>query len=72
MLWRFEVLQIVERPIRGYGYAVEGELLNDKRIPRLASRLVGPTRCLQHGYLSPAAGVGAASAAFWLFLLLRP
>lgn len=71
--WRFEVHKILERPLRGYGYDVEGAIFKDPQFPnwdKFWNR--GPHTPTHEGYLSIAVGMGLPALLFWLFVILRP
>ena len=71
--WSFAVRSIEERPILGYGYEVEGEILQSRYFPDWEENWnQGPRSSLHEGYLSRAVGLGIPAMIFWIFLTLRP
>jgi O-antigen ligase len=65
---------IRERPLRGYGYAVEGKVWED---PRFRSKdlylWAGSSKTsLHNGYISQAIGLGVIGLCIWCILLLSP
>jgi len=71
--WDFAVRRVKERPLLGYGYEVEGQILNSQYFPgwdEVWSE--GYQSSLHDGFLSRAAGLGIPALLFWLFLTIRP
>jgi O-antigen ligase len=72
-IWAFTIDQIEQRPLFGYGYDVEGAILDDKHFPLWYGPWdMGPHSSLHENYLARAAGVGVPAAILWLFIMLRP
>jgi O-Antigen ligase len=72
-VWNFAVQKIKERPLTGWGYEVEGEILRSKYFSEWWGPWDdGPHSSLHNGYLSRAVGVGVPAFAFWVFIFLRP
>jgi O-antigen ligase/polysaccharide polymerase Wzy-like membrane protein len=72
-VWKFAVQEIKQRPLLGYGFEVEGQILQSKYFPVWWGPWEeGPHSSLHNGYLSRAVGVGVPALAFWLFLFMRP
>jgi|GEM_PF-637440 len=73
LAWKFELRKIVERPLTGYGYDVEGAIFKDPRFPSWDSFWSqGPRTSTHEGYLSIAVGLGVPALVFWLYIILRP
>jgi O-antigen ligase len=72
--WRASLTLILERPILGFGYAVEGAIWSDPRFNRPEYSLwSGSARAsLHNGYLSVAVGLGVGGLLVWCVLLFRP
>ncbi len=71
--WQFEIRKILERPLTGYGYNVEGAIFKDPRFPDWDIFWAqGPRTSTHEGYLSIAVGLGIPALLFWLYLVLRP
>ncbi len=73
-LWEASFLLIKERPLEGYGFAVDGKIFSDYRFynPKLML-WSGTTRLsLHNGYLSVAVGLGILGVLLWIILLLIP
>jgi O-antigen ligase len=72
-VWRFAVEKIKERPLTGWGFEVEGQILQSKYFPVWWGPWEeGPHSSLHSGYLSRAVGLGVPAFAFWVFFFLRP
>ncbi len=73
LAWKFEIRKILERPLTGYGYDVEGAIFKDPRFPSWDSFWSqGPRTSTHEGYLSIAVGLGVPALLFWLYIILRP
>jgi O-antigen ligase len=71
--WQFAFKRLLERPLTGFGYAVEGQILQDRYFPVWSDFFdAGAQVQLQSGYLSRAVGLGIPALGLWLFLILRP
>lgn len=71
-VWSYTVNQIKQRPLLGYGYEVEGAIL-DQRFPLWYGPWDdGPHSSLHENYLARAVGVGIPATLLWLFIMLRP
>jgi hypothetical protein len=72
-VWKFAVQKIKERPLLGWGFEVEGEILQSKYFPIWWGPWEeGPHSSLHNGYLSRAVGLGLPALLFWIFFFLRP
>jgi exopolysaccharide production protein ExoQ len=72
--WDGAIALISEKPLMGYGYAVEGKVWSDPRFSRPGYRLwTGNARTsLHNGYLSVTVGLGVIGFALWCVVLLVP
>ena len=71
--WQFEVQQLRQRPILGYGYEVEGAIFQNRYFQDwLKSWDEGPNTPLHSGYLTVIIGVGLPAFVFWLIIILSP
>ncbi len=72
-VWKFALAQIGERPLLGWGFEVEGQILQSRYFPLWWGPWEeGPHSSLHNGYLSRAVGVGVPAFAFWMFFFIRP
>ena len=72
-VWKFAVKKIEERPLLGWGFEVEGQILQSKYFPIWWGPWEeGPHSSLHNGYLSRAVGLGLPALIFWIFFFLRP
>jgi O-antigen ligase len=72
-VWAFAIQKIWQRPLTGYGYEVNGSILNNKYFPIWYGPWdLGPHSSLHDGYLAVLVGVGIPATALWLFIVLRP
>jgi O-antigen ligase len=72
-VWKFAVQEIKQRPLLGWGFEVEGQILQSKYFPIWWGPWEeGPHSSLHNGYLSRAVGVGVPALVFWFFFFLRP
>jgi O-antigen ligase len=71
--WDFAVRSIKEHPLTGYGYEVEGEILQSRYFSGWDEVWdEGYQTSLHNGYLSRAVSLGIPGLLFWLFLMMRP
>lgn len=69
----FSLHRLMESPLIGYGFGVEGQIFQNKYFPFWDDLwMSGPRIPIHNGYLSRAIGLGAPAAFLWLFLFLRP
>jgi O-antigen ligase len=71
--WDFAIRSIKEHPLIGYGYDVEGQILQSKYFAgwdEVWSE--GYHTSLHNGYLARAVGLGIPGLLFWLFFIARP
>jgi len=69
----FSFHRLMDRPLRGYGFGVEGQIFQNKYFPFWDDLwTTGPRIPIHNGYLSRAIGLGAPAAFLWFFLFLRP
>ena len=72
-IWRFAFRRLWERPLTGFGYAVEGEILQSRLFPLWGDFFDrGSLLELHNDYLSRVIGLGIPALGLWLFLILRP
>ena len=71
--WDFAVSNVKERPLVGYGYEVEGQILSSQYFPGWdAVWSLGYQSSLHDGYVSRAVSLGIPALLLWLFITLRP
>jgi O-antigen ligase len=72
--WYGSYMLIMERPILGYGYGVEGKIWSDPRFnkPEYSLWRGSARTSLHNGYLSIAVGVGIVGFVVWCITLLIP
>jgi O-antigen ligase len=71
--WAFELRMIAARPIRGYGYQVEGEIFRNRYWTNWQDFWAqGAQTALHNGYISIAIGVGLPALMLWLIAFLAP
>ena len=71
--WDFAVQRVKEKPILGYGYEVEGQVLASPHFTGWDEVWnLGYQTSLHDGYVSRAVSLGVPALLFWLFLTLRP
>jgi O-antigen ligase len=71
--WDFAIRSIKERPLFGYGYEVEGQILQSQYFSGwddLWSE--GAKTSLHNGFLSRAVSMGIPALIFWFFIMIRP
>lgn len=72
-LWAFALSQIKQRPLLGYGYGVEGAILQSRYFPIWWGPWdMGPQSSLHDGYIARAVATGIPALLLWLFIVLRP
>jgi hypothetical protein len=72
-IWQFAIGRLRERPLTGYGYAVEGEVFDSRYFPLWWGPWdLGAHVSMHDGYISRAIGVGIPALLFWLFIVMRP
>jgi hypothetical protein len=70
---RFSFHRLIDSPLIGYGFGVEGQIFRNKYFPYWEDLwTTGPRIPIHNGYLSRAIGLGAPAAFLWVFLFLRP
>ena len=71
--WDFAIAKVKERPLVGYGYEVEGQILSSQYFPGWdAVWSLGYQSSLHEAYVSRAVSLGIPALLFWLFIMLRP
>ncbi len=71
--WDFAVQSVKESPIVGYGYEVEGQILNNHYFPGWDEVWnLGYQSSLHDGFVSRAVSLGIPALLFWLLFTLRP
>jgi len=72
--WYGSLILIREKPMLGYGYAVEGGIWADPRFnkPEYSLWTGSPKTSLHNGYLSVAVGLGLGALLIWCVLLFLP
>jgi O-antigen ligase len=72
-IWKFAVEKIKQRPLIGYGFEVEGEILKARDFPIWWGPWEeGPRSSLHSNYLSKAVSLGLPALVFWVFFFMRP
>jgi O-antigen ligase len=72
-IWKFTIEKIKQRPLLGYGFEVEGEIMKAHDFPIWWGPWEeGPRSSLHSEYLSKAIGLGVPALVFWVFLFMRP
>jgi O-antigen ligase len=72
-IWKFAVEKIKQRPLIGYGFEVEGQILQAHDFPIWWGPWEeGPRSSLHSEYLSKAVSLGVPALAFWMFFFMRP
>ncbi len=72
-IWKFAVEKIKQRPLTGYGFEVEGEILKARDFPIWWGPWEeGPRSSLHSNYLSKAVSLGIPALVFWVFFFMRP
>jgi O-antigen ligase len=71
--WKFEVEQLRQRPLLGYGYEVEGAIFQSRYFQDWFKTWdEGPNTPLHNSYLTIMIGVGIPAFLYWLFIVLSP
>lgn len=73
-IWEASFQLIKERPIEGYGYAVDGKIFSDYRFynPKLMLWSGTSRLSLHNGFLSVAVGLGIFGLVMWIIILFLP
>jgi O-antigen ligase len=72
-IWKFAIEKIKERPLIGYGFEVEGEIMKARDFPIWWGPWEeGPRSSLHSNYLSKAVSLGIPALVFWVFFFMRP
>ena len=69
--WRLALQYSFRKPLLGYGYDVDGEMMKGDRNPIIAQKqLPGVRISLHNGYLNTFSGLGAVGLLLWLAIVL--
>jgi O-antigen ligase len=72
-IWKFAIAEIEQRPLIGYGFEVEGEIMKAHDFPIWWGPWEdGPRSSLHSDYLSKAVSLGIPALVFWVFFFIRP
>ena len=72
-IWKFAIEKIKQRPLIGYGFEVEGEIMKARDFPIWWGPWEeGPRSSLHSTYLSKAVSLGIPALVFWVFFFIRP
>jgi O-antigen ligase len=72
-IWKFAIEKIKQRPLIGYGFEVEGEIMKAHDFPIWWGPWEdGPRSSLHSDYLSKAVSLGIPALVFWVFFFIRP
>jgi len=72
-IWKFAIVKIEQRPLLGWGFEVEGEIMKARDFPIWWGPWEeGPRSSLHSDYLSRAVSLGVPALVFWAFFFLRP
>jgi len=72
-IWKFAIEKIRQRPLIGYGFEVEGEIMKAHDFPIWWGPWEdGPRSSLHSDYLSKAVSLGIPALVFWVFFFIRP
>lgn len=72
-IWKFAIEKIEQRPIFGWGFEVEGEIMKARDFPIWWGPWEeGPRSSLHSEYLSKAVSLGIPALVFWVFFFMRP
>jgi hypothetical protein len=72
-IWNFALEKIKQRPLLGYGFEVEGQIMQAHDFPIWWGPWEdGPRSSLHSNYLSKAVSLGIPALVFWVFFFMRP
>jgi O-antigen ligase len=72
-IWNFAIEKIRQRPLLGYGFEVEGQIMQARDFPIWWGPWEeGPRSSLHSNYLSKAVSIGIPALIFWVFFFMRP
>jgi len=72
-IWKFAIEKIKQRPLLGYGFEVEGQIMQARDFPIWWGPWEeGPRSSLHSNYLSKAVSIGIPALIFWVFFFMRP
>jgi O-antigen ligase len=72
-IWNFAIEKIKQRPLLGWGFEVEGEIMKARDFPIWWGPWEeGPRSSLHSDYLSKAVSLGVPALVFWVFFFMRP
>ncbi len=72
-IWKFAIEKIEQRPLIGYGFEVEGEIMKAHDFPIWWGPWEeGPRSSIHSDYLSKAVSLGVPALIFWVFFIIRP
>ena len=72
-IWKFAIEKIKQRPMLGWGFEVEGEIMKARDFPIWWGPWEeGPRSSLHSDYLSKAVSLGVPALVFWVFFFMRP
>lgn len=72
-IWKFAIEKIKQRPLLGYGFEVEGEIMKARDFSIWWGPWEeGPRSSLHSNYLSKAVSLGIPALVFWVFFFMRP
>jgi len=72
-IWKFAIEKIKQRPLSGYGFEVEGEIMKAHDFPLWWGPWdEGPRSSLHSDYMSKAVSLGVPALVFWVFFFIRP
>jgi len=72
-IWDFAIEKIKQRPLLGYGFEVEGQIMMAHDFPIWWGPWEeGPRSSLHSNYLSKAVSLGIPALVFWVFFFMRP
>jgi O-antigen ligase len=72
-IWHFAIEKIKQRPLIGYGFEVEGQIMQARDFPIWWGPWEeGPRSSLHSNYLSKAVSLGIPALVFWVFFFMRP